>query len=211
MSGRRVSATVTVTGGETMTFTLDCWLLPRHRVGLLCFAGDAGRFATLFRSTWKQLPLYARRAMLRYWRGQPPPTMLLSPTIELTEAFTGFWRRGDYSIRDRDAYAVTSAAGFKLSFNAVLFGDMPDDVACNLIAHELAHVCQWAWRTDHEQPVGADPEEAEEEADDITTDWGYPPEMFDDWALTTGRARVIEHPTAEDIRMAAEKRRLDGR
>ncbi len=43
-------------------------ILPRHGVYLFCVAGDGRRFARLFGQTWRKMPFWARRRLLKHWR-----------------------------------------------------------------------------------------------------------------------------------------------
>jgi hypothetical protein len=51
-------------------------LLPRHDIYL--FAPNCGgeQFSSLFGETWKRLPLFARRRILRHWRIDDCPTLV---------------------------------------------------------------------------------------------------------------------------------------
>ena len=65
----------------------------------------------------------------------------------------------------------------------------PDDLVCDLIAHELAHVEQWAlgWQVDAE-PVY----DVEEDADFRVEWWGFSATAMDAFDLANGITRVID-------------------
>lgn len=169
-------------------------LLPRHRVYVWPFDGDGPRFAGLFRETWRRLPLWARRRVLSHWRTPCPLLFFPGPLIELLP---------DWSRRERRTLAEVSYDGYKLRFRSVTFDAMPDGVACDLIAHELAHVLQEArgirvGRVTRGVPtyVRADgsefggPYEIEEDADLTMSHWGFDHDSIDEWARATGRSKV---------------------
>src|SRR5205814_873971 len=69
------SPTAAAAAGElgTLTPARPVPILPRSGLYLEPVGhGDQARFAGLFAQTWRGLPHYARRTMLRYWRGPLP-------------------------------------------------------------------------------------------------------------------------------------------
>jgi hypothetical protein len=163
-------------------------ILPRHGVHLIPLAGDGRRFASLFRTTWRRMPLWARRRILGHWRSPrfPFSTLVpLSPQIELVGGWSGRVRPGV------DALADVSRGGHLLRFHAGIVGQMPDDVVCDLIAHELAHVFQDAGGL---TPVPDDPDlwrwpggemlrglDVEVHANEMVWNWGFEVESIDEW------------------------------
>ena len=100
--------------------------------------GDPEHFACVFRDTWKRVPLYARRAMVAYWRkGQGKASW--NPSIRLANGWPGWKRRG---------YGDCSREGHQLRFFAPTAEIMPNPVLSIVIAHELAHVYQLAEGTE---------------------------------------------------------------
>jgi hypothetical protein len=182
-------------------------LLPRHNIYLAVSKGDAPRFARNFRATWKRIPLGPRRRMLAYWKdpGTLAPGVVLPPMIELANPlFMG-----------RREFGVCGVMGCKLQFNAKYFDRMPDDVAQDVIAHELAHAYQGAqgihmvreYRdgsalfVQDGEPWGGRLE-IEMDADDHIEGWGFDPESVDRWSLDVGITKVVEHKDTEDAETA---------
>jgi hypothetical protein len=144
----------------------DLRLLPRG------YGGDA-RFAGIFHRAWRRIPLWARRRMTAHWRkpswprllaGVPvrpvtpgaPRASLVSPRVELLYEWTG--GRLNALIEPgadlatcrgggRHEYAFCACEGHVLRFCAPHVDRMPDEVAMDLVAHELAHVVQYATAT----------------------------------------------------------------
>lgn len=161
-------------------------LLPRH--GIEFYSSDVSgvRFAALFRATWKRIPLWARRRILSHWR-KPKPTVFYSL---------------DWVGRD-GAFAQVARDGYALMFCAADFEDMPDAVAQDVIAHELAHVVQhangmwWCRASDGRQvaryrddPEELEVEQVEDEANELIFFWDFDESSVDDWAFGTGRIRM---------------------
>jgi hypothetical protein len=171
-------------------------LLPRHDVYLTVRGGDGPRFASVFLTTWKRLPLRARRRILGHWRNRYQEAYFsLSPIIELQ----------DCPIRD-EALGIVSMFGHWLRFYSEPINKLPDDVLQDLIAHELAHVEQDAagircvkvypdGRADFTCRDGSyfgGNFEIEEDADTTMEDWGFDPESIDRWSIAIGRSRIVE-------------------
>jgi hypothetical protein len=81
---------------------------------------------------------------------------------------------------------------------------LPDRLVPHLIAHELGHVHQHAgrgicWETTPDgAKIGRDrwgrtwtAGELEDDADQLSLDWGFDPEDLDAWALEAGIARTV--------------------
>jgi hypothetical protein len=152
-------------------------LLPGHDVFLTVWAGDGKRFAEVFRAAWKTIPRRDSRRILKHWKDGS------MPTIDLIQ----------YQLSSPGAVAHVSLGG-QMAFYTKYVEKMPDDVLQYVIAHELAHVLQ---RT---QPKGYFPPSASEkrrrdlvelEAALRTDEWGYDPDLFDNWleTLTATRRR----------------------
>lgn len=200
-------------------------LLPRHGVMLQAIDGDGPAFVARFRATWRRLPLYARRGILRHWR-EPERANVApgvaeylramvahrgGPLIWLVDTWTS--RSRDGAIRD-DLYLMAEVreVGIQLHFHGEAFAAMPANVAEDVIAHELAHVLQYALRgTEINQWP---PDEVETEADDYITDWGFDPESPDRWARATGRVKIIDisdRPPDEQRALMLDRLLRDGR
>jgi hypothetical protein len=182
-------------------------ILKRQRVHLWACQGNGPRFASLFRDTWKRLPLWARRRILGHWRsgsdGRGNRFSLWGPTIELLDG----WSCRDEGSGEPDSLrgdiACVGCAGHVLRFFAPIVDRMPDSVVCDLIAHELAHVIQYAFgariETDKETcdrvfifPNGdvCRPGDLEIDADDMLVAWGLEVKSIDRWTLEQGITQV---------------------
>ena len=162
-------------------------LLPRHDVFLTAYGSSrahAPRFADLFRQTWARLPLYARRRILQHWRAGAHPFIAVSPDIELTD----FWSERKTGRGLRGDKACVFRRGHKLRFCTKIVCAYPDNLVCDLIAHELAHVHQWARGDDLNE---VHPMEFEEDADWQVEAWGFSSDAMDEWDRANGVAKVI--------------------
>jgi len=144
--------------------------------------GDDERFAFIFRDTWRRIPLRAKRLMVRHWRMSEPVWAIQgfwSPVIELAD----YWEFSDRTVRHPKDAAACGRNGHSLYFYAPLVDAMPVVHVQELVAHELAHVVQFAIGEppsgDRTLPRGSD--DAEMVADEIMEEWGYDPNAMDDW------------------------------
>jgi hypothetical protein len=136
--------------------------------------------------------------MLAYWRKNDPVKLLcgvplipkdldiaslprsvtvIAPRIELLHGWTGgrvddvvYPDAGEH---DQDAYAAVFGKGYLMRFRSRTVDQIPDEVAQILIAHELAHVFQYA--TGLLERFGCEPssEMLEEDADELVKSWVY--------------------------------------
>jgi hypothetical protein len=96
---------------------------------------------------------------------------------------------------------MTSFGGHRLYFYSRIVDVMPDNLVCDLVAHELGHVWQRASGIRfkgydsagvaiHEDRCGERwlPGELEEDADVTMETWGFDPYAMDRWALAQGIA-----------------------
>jgi len=93
---------------------------------------DGERFRGLFRQSWDKIPVNARKTILDYWKCRE-----LAPSFELSN----LWGDSAHS------YAQVIEMGYRMRFNAKSFSIMPEPPALFVIAHELAHVYNWATGT----------------------------------------------------------------
>lgn len=133
-------------------------ILPRSRLYLgYDWEGDGPRFAGLFASTWRRLPLGARRSLLGYWRAPSPAREVHgrreyrldggggdSPiwVIDVGEGPRIEYRRADYD--EEDALGGCGGDGHRLWFNSTRLDGLPDGPVQYVVAHELAHAFQRA-------------------------------------------------------------------
>jgi len=162
-------------------------IMPRSGIYLSAHGhGDDGRFARLFKETWLALPLSARRRLLRHWWhdkrrgiggfwGTPTTT---SPTIELLSGWfrteSALWEALDGMPDEEPPFAQTFGGGHTLRFWSTAVDQMPDDLVRRLIAHELAHVHQFA--------CGRLRVDCEADAGQLACCWGYSGEPIREWA-----------------------------
>ena len=137
------------------------------------------RFAGLFRDTWRRLPLWARRSMLKQWRrrsptevvGAPPGFVWHTPTIQCVE-----WSENLWMDDGANALGACGLAGTSLTFWSKAVAVMPDSIVCELIAHELGHVFLRAAGV----PLDNFTEEFEVE-ELLYHSWGCDPDARDKW------------------------------
>lgn len=175
-------------------------LLSKHDIRLWPLAENHVRFTALFRATWKRLPLGVRRQILRHWRTGftiCPEWFPLSPVIEIVPLI---WPR-DAKTEEEAAriWGNVTALGHKVQFSATIIDKMPDAIAQDLIAHELAHVHQFACGMISEIDNGVRwdvwpngdkfaPGDTEEDADEQMLNWGFSSFAMDEWAQSVGIA-----------------------
>lgn len=164
----------------------DAVLLPRHRIVLNCARSpsDVPKFVSAWRSTWRRLPLGARRDILRFWRtangfGFDVRRMTgRCPAIDVQ----------GLPLACGDSYAAVLESGARICFNPDAVHDMPAEVLETLIAHELAHVVRRGngWEVDpgkYHNDWWAYLEEEEAVGYDLAA-WGFDDESIDVWART---------------------------
>ena len=154
--------------------------------------GNDERFRQLFRTAWRRIPFAYRRLMVKHWRcdDDPDSGIAWSPNIQLLVEWGDAegWgaQRKDGKIwcmqQRTDEYAIMSTRGHRLFFYAPSIDAMPDSIVQDIIAHELAHVCQAA-EGDERVPVEElrllDPREMD--ANKIIADWDFDPDSVDVW------------------------------
>jgi hypothetical protein len=160
-------------------------LVPRQPV-FLSADGEVGgeRFARLFRETWGRLPRYARRRILRVWRGLLAwgSPLAEAPRIELVDAWTAAEGERDPSV----AQVARQGAGarllaMQLRFRAAAIERLPDALVMAAIAHELAHV-EIRWRAPCQDGWWE-----EELVRQTVAGWGFDQEGVDAWLRANRR------------------------
>lgn len=162
--------------------------LGRQPLWLFAPHGDGERFARLWDETWRRLPLAVRRAIRRHWRSPKAIGygVIQSPLIELLD---------DWVVREEGGLGAVFRGGHQVRFAAEAVDAAPDDVVQDLIAHELAHVHQWAvgemelLLADSEDP-DFNYSEIELWADERVLEWGFSVTSIDEWSLATGRTTI---------------------
>jgi hypothetical protein len=103
--------------------------------------GNDERFATVFRAMWERIPKETRAILERFWwsDGHRRCTTFWGPEIELLNDWEG-----------REKYSAATVLidkeriKFRMKFFSAFFAAIPDDIAQIWIAHEMAHVYQFA-------------------------------------------------------------------
>jgi hypothetical protein len=83
---------------------------------------------------------------------------------------------------------MASSLGHRIVFWSKIVAAYPDNLVRDLIAHELAHVYQWALcgeSEDYDNPL-AD----EEDADWLMQRWGFDPDAINDWDRDHGLVEI---------------------
>ncbi len=147
--------------------------------------GDDHRFSAIFKKTWLEIPLGVRRRLLHHWRTD----MFRVPFLdgpEICLADTWYKRYGDGA----DAVGMCCHVGHNLFFHAPTVDVMPEPFVSELIAHELAHVFQYAY-IPAEDIIQIDDDILEEEAHDLERLWGFDPDPTIEW-LNAYSKRTVE-------------------
>lgn len=177
-------------------------LLKGHEVYLSALNGGGERFVELFSETYRRIPLGPRRSIVKHWRSDPFPLPLVKPEITLSVSWNG--REGGRGLRGD--MAVTKCRGHILHFFSKLVAALPDDLARDLIAHELAHVYQWSIGRNLEV---MNPFECEEEADWMMEGWGFDATAIDDWMLANGHVKVLDPETMSKAALRRHDRKVN--
>jgi hypothetical protein len=171
-------------------------LRPRHAIYLTVVSGNGPRFADAFHATWKRLPLWVRRRLLRYWRNHPRYGAWPSPFISIQSVTS----------EGRKNYGLRRHYGCEFEFASKYTDILPENVLQDLIAHELAHALQCAlgihcvrkysdgralYATRDGGPFGGN-YEIEEDADLWMNRWGFDSESIDVWSLEAGNRKVVQ-------------------
>ena len=170
-------------------------LLPGHSdvsLAVGCCGGGL-RFRDLFRQTWRRIPLNPRRLIRDHWKLD----LSCGGNGADIELLPGWTTRGELEC------ACVDLCGHRVQFHGPSVAEMPDDVVQDLVAHELAHVVQFAqytpivesisldvFATDDDEDEFIDALLGEVEADRMILQWGFNPGSFDEWELATGRAAI---------------------
>ena len=106
--------------------------------------GDDEHFAAVFLAMWDRIPEEVQELLKRFWwsDGHRRCTAFWGPEIELLDDWEG---RGKYTAASMQV--VNNRISFRMKFWATFFAATPDDIAQIWIAHEMAHVYQFATDT----------------------------------------------------------------
>lgn len=161
---------------------------------------DEQRFAEVFRSVWRTIPLRDKRKMVANWRtfrdelrdsfakaNQSPPARMLKmmPKIEILNFKDDWFRSGEKWV-----LAQCKDMGTVLSFKAAWVDALPEKHLATLVAHELAHVYQVSYLG--EQHYDNDRELVEEQISDILGSWGFDQEALEEWEDQNSRIYTCE-------------------
>ena len=129
-------------------------VIPNRPLTIDVGCGDGDRFVRLFTSAWSELPNAVRKEVITHWTKEENSYV----SLELSNA----WK----NCKSRDA--EVSLAGCEMKFNAAEVDRMPEDVVKSLIAHEFAHVYQYAVGIS-----GRKNDELEDNAEELISNWGF--------------------------------------
>jgi hypothetical protein len=196
-------------------------ILPRSGLYLDGYGcGDEGRFCRLFADTWRRIALGARRLLMGYWRSDHPNVAicdfrgdhgrerLVVPRIQLLNGWHppsfGLVRTGPPAPGRWPDLGSCYAEGFLFRFYAPVVDRLPDQLVRYLIAHELAHACQYAVGIGHRfAGVGAaDVTDGmlEEDADLMASLWDCgESEDLDTWLADNGVTKRIRFDNYKDL------------
>lgn len=180
----------------------DLWLA---RTGY----GNERKFVSAFQAAWSQIPYCDRRDLVKHWRTdsmrffgvQRPgdltggPSDFVSPYIRLLEGWNFDREYVPTTVEHhRGEYAFVNCEGHRMLFWSARFDLMPTDVAASVIAHELAHVAQWAWGYEllfgTNEPCAQD---CEQHADELMgCRWDFDPELVDRWGVEMRFCKKVE-------------------
>lgn len=139
---------------------------------------DGERFAEVFAATWSGIPGVWRDRILSHWRkgrarakGGMPIPMIVLHNESLDHYHDGGRHRGNTG-------GHVAVEGWVMRFLGPLFDRIPAELAAGIIAHELAHVAQWAIG---DMDRNADGEWHEIQASEWARAWGFPVEEIDIW------------------------------
>jgi hypothetical protein len=187
-------------------------LLPRHpKVRFYDMAGNAERFKTIFYQTWKRLPFGVRRRIIAYWRANwccPWPDVRFSPQICVYKQL--YVRDRGTGIAPTTVWGNCGSGGHRLEVDGTIIDKMPDAIACDLVAHELAHVFQHAAGMvdaidEDGQPYSILPQgdallpgEVENDADDLMVAWGFDDTAMDEWSSSVN-GKAVQTVTFDEL------------
>jgi len=163
-------------------------LPPGRKFSVFAPGGGGAKFASIWGKTWSRLPLWMRRKILRHWRENDPErsAVIMSPVIELLDFI---------AIDHGNPYGCVTRLGHMLQFRADRFAIMPEEVACDLVAHELMHVWQWADGRDWSEYHHGGAFDIETEADEMMDYIGFDSESLDRWGLEKGFVKMVNLAT----------------
>jgi hypothetical protein len=117
----------------------DFPIVPRAGLRLWAFDGDGARTARLFAETWRGLPLWVRRRLLKHWRAERlRGERITYPRVFLTATFPA--PHSDAAVLElADTVGRWCPWDGGLYLLAAIVDRMPEELVRALIAHELAH------------------------------------------------------------------------
>jgi hypothetical protein len=138
---------------------------------------DERRLRRCIRATWARIRGNASQAMVQHW--------MKGPTREDEDFSEGALRieaLPDWPDVDWPGYyGFTFNDGHAIRLDSAAVKAMPEDIVTTLVAHELAHVFQYARRL---EPI-------EEQAIDIMERWGFRDEEITEWERTAKSRRRV--------------------
>jgi hypothetical protein len=144
------------------------------------FSDNGQAFAAILLKTWSKVPAAVRKEIVDHWT-----TLDHELCLELSDSWLP--KRGDPN-------AEVTDIGCTMRFKAAVFQRMPEEAAMWLIAHELAHVYQYANAANEQKMKKWEKErakgglakdvaymETENQADELARGWGFNFAAFCDW------------------------------
>lgn len=159
--------------------------LPGHTASFRVHDGDWQRFARLFLRVWNRLPPDATRKIREFWRSADLPRLPgqivdggcveCASDGQVTASCRADQSRGRHV---EHSAGFVDLAGTVLVFNATHCDAMPEEVVEVLVAHELAHV--WQFATDYGNKETSY-DEIESHANGLVDSWGFDLTLLMKW------------------------------
>lgn len=193
--------------------------------------GNDQRFAEVFAQTWKKVPGADRETIVKHWQecdyrsrsqlvhpeqelafdfADPSEIRWVVPKVELLSGWVGACE--EHIVPDKKhprgskwRWAEVFPKGQVMRFHAPFVDQLPDKILGDLIAHEIAHVYQFAVGPERLFGPGVlEPTRGqyEEDADRIMLDWGFDLESVDRWADEQG---LVKYRTCKTKREYYER------
>jgi hypothetical protein len=130
---------------------------------------DEERLAELVRSSWTRIPARARRRLRAHWKTQEGSHSLSSGPLRI-EALPS-WPEF------RQCLGMCMTAGHAIRLHSLTVQAAPDEVVSTLIAHEIAHVYQFATGANWNRPNRV----IKEEVSRLLDGWGFRESAISKW------------------------------
>ena len=108
---------------------------PEMNLEFTCRGGSPDKFAVAFENVSSTMSLDEKMLLVVYWRQHPPAPMIVLEDVVAIETAVNNMRH--------IAIGMTTNVGTSFAFAGTAILEMPEIILETLIAHELAHACQW--------------------------------------------------------------------